>query len=152
MKSLLATTLAAVLALTTTAAPVQAGDREQEIAKIIFGLAAVGIIAHALNDKDSGRGNGSVTVGAGNQGGNHGNQGGIGIPPRHRVLPAACFTRVDTRNGPVRMFGRRCLQNNYRFADRLPERCEITVRGQNHLRRGYRPQCLRNAGFTMARR
>ena len=163
MKYLLATALAAALALTAGAAPAQTGSREDDIAKLLFGLATVGIIAHAINERDD-RNKDTVPARDGRSGGSGGGQGnhggwsqganrdGLGIPARQRVLPAACFTRVDTRRGPVRMFGYRCLQNTYRFADRLPARCAVTVRGPQHLRRGYDPQCLRSFGFTMARR
>lgn len=67
-----------------------------------------------------------------------------------REIPAQCLTTVTTRRGDqVRMFGRRCLNNNYRFVNRLPERCEISVRGRNNMRHGYVPRCLRNEGFWM---
>ncbi len=160
MKSLMATALAAALALTGSVIPVQADTREEDIAKLLFGLAAAGLIAHAINernDRDKDRAPARTDrPGAGQgttEGWSHGgNRGGIRIPSHLRVLPATCFTRVDTRKGPVRMFGQRCLQYSYRFADRLPARCEITVRGQQHPRRGYDPRCLREYGFTMARR
>lgn len=157
MKTLIATVLAATLALTTSAAPVQAGDREEEIGAILFGLATLAIIAKSLEDRqdDDRRPRAQVQVTP-----TYPRDGGIVLPRSHgpgaipahrRVLPRECFVRVDTRSGPVRMFGSRCLQNTYRFADQLPRRCLITLEGPRHTRTGYSPQCLRDRGFTMAR-
>lgn len=148
MKTLIAAALSATLALTSVPASAQNMDRDDQIAAILFGLATLAIIGKVIEDrKDDDRDRDRRNAGGQRQG-----RDGIGIPPGQRVLPAACFTRVETRNGPVRMFGRRCLQNNYRFADRLPQRCAIRVEGLRHDRHGYRPHCLRDAGFTMARR
>ncbi len=72
--------------------------------------------------------------------------------PNRNVIPAQCLRRIETRRGEtVRLFGRRCMQNNYRGFDRLPERCEVTVRTDNGRRNGFRPRCLRQAGFRWNR-
>ncbi len=143
MKSLIASILAATIAVTSTATPAMANDREDEIAKLLFGLAAVAIIGKAINDRNDNR-RAQVTV-------TPTRPRDVSIPQNRRVLPSQCFRRIDTWDGPVRMFGRRCLERNYAFADRLPQRCAFSVQGPRHVRYGYRPRCLRNAGFTMAR-
>lgn len=145
MKQLLASALIATLALTSSAAPAYAGDRDEDIAKLLFGLATIAIIGKAIenrNDRDQ-RPPAQLH--------NPRPADGINIPRNRRVLPGQCLTRVNTYNGSVRMFGKRCMRNNYRFTDRLPVRCEITVQGQRNLRHGYRPRCLERFGFTLAR-
>lgn len=71
-----------------------------------------------------------------------------------QVLPAQCATTVESRRGQtVRMFGQRCLNNNYRFTNRLPQQCYITFRGERGAQRqGYDARCMRNAGFRTDRR
>jgi hypothetical protein len=71
-----------------------------------------------------------------------------------RVLPADCIRNVTRRNGnTIRMFGQRCLNNNYAHVNRLPEACHVNVRTENGQRRqGYRVRCLRNEGFRTNRR
>lgn len=70
-----------------------------------------------------------------------------------RVLPANCIRDVTRRNGnTIRMFGQRCLNNNYNHVNRLPDQCHVRVRNQNNqVRQGYRVRCLRREGFRTNR-
>ena len=76
--------------------------------------------------------------------------------PRHvrnsKLLPSQCFRSYDTRRGTVRMFGRRCLENNFRHANRLPQHCKVRVKTYNGKRTGYQARCMRDAGYRLARR
>lgn len=76
-------------------------------------------------------------------------------PPRNnwRILPAECRRTFETRRGDrVRMFTRRCMQNNYRHVDRLPDDCFVRIRtDRGERRQGWRARCLRNAGFRVNR-
>lgn len=73
---------------------------------------------------------------------------------RWRVLPANCRRDIETRRrGTVRMFTQRCLNNNYRHVNRLPDECHIRVRTENGQRRqGFAARCLRQAGFRTNQR
>lgn len=75
--------------------------------------------------------------------------------PRHvrndKLLPSQCFRSYDTRRGTVRMFGRRCLENNFRHVNRLPQHCKVRVKTYNGKRTGYQARCLRDAGYRLAR-
>lgn len=75
--------------------------------------------------------------------------------PRHvrnnKLLPKQCFRSYDTRRGPVRMFGRKCLKNNFRHANSLPKHCKVRVNTYNGKRNGYQARCLRDAGYRLAR-
>lgn len=67
-----------------------------------------------------------------------------------KVLPAKCMRVANTRNDQYRVFGKRCLQNNYRHVNRLPRFCETNVRVKGQWRAAYNARCLRNQGFTRA--
>jgi hypothetical protein len=49
------------------------------------------------------------------------------------------------------MFGSRCLQQNYRYANRLPQHCAQQIRTRQGNRFGYDARCLRGAGYRLAR-
>lgn len=69
-----------------------------------------------------------------------------------RVVPHGCLRAVETRFGTQRMFGRRCLERNYRYAQSLPGRCAVRVYTSNGPRRGFDPLCLREQGYRSDRR
>lgn len=68
-----------------------------------------------------------------------------------KLLPGQCLRSFDTRRGSIVMFGRRCLENNYRFTNRLPQHCSQRVRTRNGKRSGYDARCLRNNGYRLTR-
>lgn len=71
-----------------------------------------------------------------------------------RVLPRNCRSDITRRNGnTIRMFTQRCLNNNYRHVNRLPQECHVRVRTDTGQRRqGFRARCLQNQGFRTTRR
>ena len=83
--------------------------------------------------------------------GNRGNGLGHGPVTRTEILPYTCLNGVDTRFGDVRMFGRNCLRNAGVRIDRLPEECSVRVYGENGVRNGYDPLCLRQNGYRADR-
>lgn len=86
--------------------------------------------------------------------------------PRHRVaprplpdrvarkaLPGACFYKARTRNGKMGLFDKRCLNKNYHRAHRLPQSCTANLRGkQQRINPAFSARCLRDHGYTLARR
>ncbi|WP_425040519.1 hypothetical protein [Primorskyibacter sp. S187A] len=64
-------------------------------------------------------------------------------------LPRFCLRTVRSYQGDRRLFGQRCLQNNYRQVNALPGRCKTFVQGPRGTRIGYRPRCLKNAGYRV---
>lgn len=68
-----------------------------------------------------------------------------------KLLPKQCFQSFDTRRGSVLMFGSRCLQDNFRHANRLPQHCAQQIRTRQGKRFGYDARCLRGAGYSLAR-
>ena len=75
------------------------------------------------------------------------------LPDRvnRKLLPQQCFRSIDTRHGKVRMFGQRCLDRHYDYANRLPRECHYTFRTRDGERRGYEARCLRDHGYRLAR-
>lgn len=70
-------------------------------------------------------------------------------PRRMSALPANCLRRVTTPQGVKRVFGGRCLNNNYADVARLPDQCRVSLGAH---RRAYDPKCLRGYGFQTTRR
>lgn len=143
------------LSLSLSAAPVQAGGLTQdEIGKLIFGLAAIaaiGTLVENRQDRDQAKSTRAPTAWQTPQ----------VQRPHHpqrdqrtrdrRVLPRECLTRIETRFGPQRLYGARCLRNTYAQADRLPRRCAVRMYTNNGPRRGFDPACLRREGFRTRR-
>ncbi len=145
-KTFLAGIMAASLAFTgLTAAPAQA-EMNTQTRNLLIGLAATAIIAGAINNNRAGQA-APVQV-------QRNDWTPAPAPQRSwsRVLPAACIVDLNGRRGDIRIFSERCLDRNYRFADRLPEQCAIRVRTRDGRVNGYDPRCLRDAGFTTDRR
>lgn len=150
----------AALSLTlATAMPTYAqGMNREDVGKLLIGLAAVAVIGAAIEEnRDRPR---STPVHDTNQwsGINRNNDwSGLNRQHRHsrdarRALPHACLRTVETRFGTQRMFGRRCLERNYRHASRLPERCSVRLYTSDGPRNGFDPLCLREQGFRSDRR
>ncbi len=153
----IATIAAASIAITAMgAAPARADDKDAaRILAAILGIAVVGKIIHD-NKKDKER----VVTRRHNEPRvqprrRHEPQVEPRPLPRHvrnnKLLPRQCFRSFETRRGTVRMFGRRCLQNNFRHANRLPEHCKVRIRTHNGKRTGYQARCMRDAGYRLAR-
>lgn len=131
LKTMTAGVLALSLSLTSlTATPARAELTDDQAVVGLLTLLLIGAaVANNRNDDNRDRDRGSRRE-------------------RWRELPAECLTTVNTRGGEVRMFGRRCMVNNYDHVNRLPDRCEITVRNRRgNMRHGYVPRCLRQSGF-----
>ncbi|MGA9254699.1 MAG: hypothetical protein WBV71_19920 [Roseobacter sp.] len=69
-----------------------------------------------------------------------------------QLLPGACLQSFDTRDGRYRVFGKKCLQQNYRFTSDLPRACKVKFRANGKKRNGYGARCLRRSGYQLARR
>ncbi|UWR22274.1 hypothetical protein [Sulfitobacter sp. S190] len=150
-------------------------DRAARAIATILGLAVVGKIIHDKNKKDKKRDKARKQVKKNHvhKGNRHHHDGYAHshdngrfehrhrtnkveprpIPKRvdRKLLPRKCFRSYDTRQGQYLMFGRRCLERNYRHADRLPQNCGQTLRTFDGNRRGYDARCLRRNGYSLAR-
>lgn len=155
-RKFIATVLAGALVVTGfTTAPARADGND--LAKAIAGIAAVAIIAKALDDerKDKARRHAPAkkhSVKPTRH--SHGYVAPRPLPQRvaRKQLPGHCMVRVETRRGVQRAFAGQCLQRSYRHADRLPRACAMPTRGRGHNRTFYEAGCLRSYGYSMARR
>jgi hypothetical protein len=138
----------AIAGFAASAAPARA-DAE-DVAKALAGIAALVIIGKAIEDRNDRRDRGHVTQNY------HRPLPQVTprpLPPQvqRKFLPASCLRSVQTRRGEQSFFGARCLQQNYRHANRLPQACSVQVPTQRGWRYGYDPRCLRQSGYRIAR-
>ena len=158
------TTLAAAAAVVVTGllAPAPARAEPGDAAKVLFGVAALAMIAKALDN-------------------NHSQPQVVTryptkpayvtpryqpvapryqpAPPRQPVyqaskfdLPGSCLRNFQVNGRTVQLFGNGCMTQTYRFASSLPYACQYGFtndRGRNHI--GYEPLCLREHGYRTAR-
>lgn len=129
------TAVATVALITATATQAAATDnRNPDVGQVIGGLALLTIIGLALTEDRRAEPRRDTVVRP--------------VPANGQRLPVQCLIGVPTSHGPVDIYGARCLEQEYRFADRLPARCATTVDGAwGGARRGYDPRCLEINGF-----
>ncbi len=142
-----ATILATVIALTTaTAAPAIASPDRDDVARILLGLAAAGIIAKALeNERDREREEARRA--------REREEARREQDRRHRrALPARCEFEVHTSRGWRNVFGKRCLRNEGVRVNRLPERCEFRARTHRGDRNVFGARCLAREGYRVEAR
>lgn len=161
---------AAVAALGIALAPAPATADSSDIAKVLGGLAVLGIIAKAVDDRkdrkkaaraqsqqntyswnnlDDRRGTRIIDgelrrVDRGRQG----NQAFF----RDRPLPDRCLRLVDTNRNDRLAYAKRCLNKRYEFVSQLPTFCQRQVRTSNGLRTIYGARCLARDGWKVASR
>lgn len=161
-RKFIATILAAAIAVTgLTAAPARADSKD--VARALAAIATIAIIAKTLDDSNRKRDT------------QHGYAPYRPAPQVHRpaphvqrpatvhprplpnrvsrmALPAQCLFSVNTRHGEKRVFGKRCLNETFQNARKLPQACETQLRGKGPSRTVYTASCLRDYGYTIARR
>lgn len=154
--------IAAAFGIALTPAPAAA---DNDFAKIIAGLAVAGIVAKAIDDRKDKRRANTATVQQfrtfDNQRGRIGVEGTLRKPNnQHRAnrgykriaLPDQCLRILNTARGDRRVYGNRCLQRNYSFANKLPSDCAIQVRTDRGVRTVYGRRCLSRDGWQVAGR
>lgn len=158
-RKFIALILAAATAVSTlSAAPARA---DEDIGKVLAGLAALAIIGAALNDA---RDDNPPVVHRrshpypGNSVGRPYERRSPVVNPRplpQRVtrndLPQQCLRRFEGYRGNTRLFGLNCLQRNYRHVNQLPYACRVQVGNGRQGNVGYEPVCLRERGYRVTR-
>lgn len=77
------------------------------------------------------------------------------VPPRvnRKLLPQQCLVSIQSKRGDrARIFGQRCLEQNYRYVNRLPRDCATRIKTHRGWRYGYGARCLNRRGYALARR
>ncbi len=151
-RKFIVTILALSVAITGLNATPARADSE-DIAKILAGVAVLGIIGAAINDRK-------------HDNRDHPHVDPIPephpyprpLPPRVRRydLPSQCLTTVRSNGRDRNLVGMHCLRNNYRYVNELPRRCYMELDTRYNTKRGYRagyrPECLREHGYRLVRR
>ena len=144
----------AVTGITTAQARAEASDT----AKVLMGLAAVGIIAHAIDKKrSSAAAEGAVTVTRDSRIGrddwrNDGWRQDDWRSPKYqksRLLPGECLRPYSTDRGIQRLMGADCVARNTRHLAKLPKDCRVRVYTRQGRDWAYGPRCLMQAGFRI---
>ncbi|OWU86048.1 hypothetical protein ATO6_04045 [Oceanicola sp. 22II-s10i] len=173
-RKFLATILAGALAITGFTAPARASDNDA-LVKFLAGATALVIIGKAIENSNKSK----ATVsrhdnnrwdnrhdnkrwdnrhdgrrdGRDHRAGRHDRDDRWGRNDRDQrrgiSMPSACRTDVQTRNGTVRGYGYRCVQQHPRIARNMPGQCLTQVRTHGHTRFVYTSHCLARNGFRV---
>jgi len=143
-RKFIAFVLATSIAITGfSAVPARAED---DVAKILAGLAVLGIIGVAIN-KDRRR---SRTV--------------VDPAPVHPEprplppqvsrydLPAHCLRFFPSYRDGKNLMGQKCLRKNYQHVRALPQNCRVTFWNGHRHKNAFKPRCLRRNGYRIVRR
>lgn len=171
----LAATALAAAGIAVTPVPASALEGN-DLAKIVAGIAVVGIIAKAIDNKNDRKETerAATTTDFGRFGSSgsryndgrrsiegtirpyrrdeegHGPKFGKGY--KQQALPEQCLLTVETGRGDRLAYGTRCLDRNFRFASKLPASCETAVRTPRGIRTVYGARCLSRDGWRVAGR
>lgn len=142
----IASVLSIALAATSfTAAPARA---DEDVAKVIAGLALLGIIAHSAK-KERRHDPAPVMRRSHRHGGHVGTlprRGHKVSPRRHaKVAPRNCQRSQWTHRGERTVYGARCLQRNAQA--KLPRNCLRQARTNSGPQFFYTRRCLRDHGW-----
>lgn len=137
-RQFIAALLSLSLGLTAmTTAPARA---DEDVAKILAGLAVIGILSQVLkNDDDRGR---VVTRGY-----NEKYNGSKSRKKRQKakVAPRRCLQEQWTHRGNRDVYGARCMKRHAQA--KPPSNCLRRVETRNGVRKFYAPNCLRKNGW-----
>lgn len=141
-RQFIAALLSLSLAMTAmTTAPARA---DEDVAKIIAGLAVLGILSQVVKknrEKDQvvTRRDADVRPFTRHERPHYKKQ-------RHqKVAPQRCLREQWTHRGTRNVYGARCMENNARAA--LPRECLRRAETRQGMRRFYAPRCLRQNGW-----
>ncbi|WP_293574100.1 hypothetical protein [Phaeobacter sp.] len=143
-RKFIALVVAAAIAITGfSTAPAKA---DEDVAKVLAGLAVLGIIGAIINDADD-KAHRPVTR-------PYHPQRPKPLPPRiaRYDLPAKCVRYFPRYSQSKTLIGRGCLRKNYGYEHKLPSACRVTFWNGKRNRTGYRPECLTNRGYRITRR
>lgn len=161
-RKFIALILSLSLAITgISAAPARA---DEDVAKVLAGVALLGILGAAINDaRHQDRYTAPVTTPPHGHGypqhgahPHHGRPHHGSRPLPFRVarydLPAQCVRYFPRYSRSHTLVGENCLRRQYRYESALPQACRVTFWNGHKHRSGYKPTCLQNRGYRLVRR
>ena len=174
MISLAKLAVSAATAISLAVAPVPASADAEDVAKVLAGIAVLGIIAKAAENRNERRETKRSTV---DDRSRYGRLGSIDDRPGTRIidgdlrrydeprrgkvtgykknnpLPDRCLFVLDTDQRHDRLvYGQRCLNRTYKFAKKLPDHCRQVVRTNRNRQAVDGARCLARDGWRVARR
>ncbi|MDC0659140.1 hypothetical protein N6L27_14135 [Leisingera sp. SS27] len=161
-RKFIALIVAAAIAITGfSAAPARA---DNDVAKILGGLALLGILGAAIKhsrDKDDHAVTRTYNPPQNHSHNRHRHQGrnrhGGHVKPlpqsvRRYDLPAHCVRYFPRYSSNYPLAAKGCLDRNYGYTHKLPQVCKVTFWNGKHNRTGYKPGCLKKHGYRMVHR
>ncbi|MGI1661996.1 hypothetical protein ACRDNQ_07135 [Palleronia sp. KMU-117] len=151
MKAFLISILAAGLFATTPAAPARA--EAQDLAGVVAGVVALGLIARAINQRNEAARAAAPEVARDNTLTRDAwrpwttearNETGRS---QARLLPEACLVRVNGGGPDQFAYERQCLTRTYAHRNALPAHCEWKTRTDRGWRSVYGERCLAREGY-----
>ena len=159
--------VAAIAAFGITFTPLPAAADTSDTVKILGGLALLGIIAKTVDDRRDRRREAAARAQA--------ERGIFGAPLNDRVLngelrridgtqrsrnkgfknarlPDHCLRIAETNRRDRLVYPRRCLNRNYKHAQKLPASCQRQLHTSRGVRTVYAAGCLRRDGWNVASR
>jgi len=140
-----------------SAAPARA---DEDVAKIIAGLAVLGILGAAINRNRhketyvSRSTTNPVIVQPQRPRRPHAHPKPRPLPPRFTRydLPGKCLRNFPAFQDGRNLMGQKCLQKNYRHATSLPQQCRVTFWNGRRHKNAFKPRCLRRNGYRIVQR
>jgi hypothetical protein len=147
-RKFIALIISTAVAVTALSAPARADS--DDIARALFGIAALALIGKALSDDDSNHQTAPQPI-----------YRPVPQPVRPRPLPPVvsrydlpgyCLRSYQVNRDRIRLFGAGCLSRNYRYSASLPYACQFQFSEHGRSYTGYEPLCLRERGYRIARK
>ncbi|MFW8593678.1 hypothetical protein [Cribrihabitans neustonicus] len=150
-RKFIALILAVSLAITGfSAAPARANE---DVAKVLAGLALLGIIGAVINDRKDDHHSVSRAYTAEPQyghGGHHYNPKPLPQTFRKYDLPARCLRHFPAYSSRHALVGQGCLDRHYGYkAHSLPQSCRVTFWNGKRHKSAFKPHCLRDRGYRL---
>lgn len=139
--------LVAATALSAAAlvpSPARAASNE-DIAKILAGLAALAIVGKALSDRDRDDDDKPPVIAP------HRPKPKDHYRPRHdaKTVPVRCLRTYETRQGVRRVVMRKCVERAVAEPWKLPRQCLVRVQTRQGTAQAYAGRCMRQNGYRL---
>ena len=136
-KPFAAIVMSGVLAVTSLTATATQADTNEDLAKLLLGALIIYGIKEAVDDRNDRKTNPYVQPTP------------KPVVRNYKELPRTCIIHHRQHHGELRkVFGNRCLRNNFQHYAYLPDRCYRRFETLRGTRVGWGPRCLRREGYT----
>ncbi|MFP4044799.1 MAG: hypothetical protein ACLFTP_09580 [Rhodosalinus sp.] len=145
LRQALALVAAAALAAGALAPSPARAASEEDIAKILAGLAALAIVGKALSDRDRDDDDKPPVIAP------HRPKPKDHYRPRHdaKTVPVRCLRTYETRQGVRRVVMRGCAERTVAEPWKLPRQCLFRVQTRHGPAEVYGGRCLRKSGYRL---